>query len=83
MPEETAATLRERIIHYMRKNEAGGSDWFPTWWFKFHVSGARDTPEIRRELERMKREGLVESDHSQSNNTKWRLTKYKPDGVTP
>ena len=74
MPEEIATTLRERIIQYMRKNETGGSGWFPTWWFKFHVSGARDTPEIRRELERMKRDGLVETDHSQSNTTKWKLT---------
>ena len=82
MPEETAATLRERIIQYMRKNETGGSGWFPTWWFKFHVSGARDTPEIRRELERMKRDDLLEADHSQSNNTKWKLTEQAPE-VTP
>lgn len=82
MPEEIAATLRERIIQYMRKNEASSSGWFPTWWFKFHVSGARDTPEIRRELERMKRDGLLEGDHSQRNNTKWKLTE-KSDEVTP
>jgi len=82
MPEEIAATLRERIIQYMRKNEKSVRGWFPTWWFKFHVSGARDTPEMRRELERMKREGLVEADHSQSKNTKWKLTE-KPSEVTP
>jgi hypothetical protein len=82
MPEEIAATLRERIIQYMRKNEKSVRGWFPTWWFKFHVSGARDTPEIRRELERMRRDGLVEADHSQSNNTKWKLTE-KPSEVTP
>lgn len=76
-------SLRQRITTYM--SGAGGSldNWFCTWWFKFHVSGASGTPEIRRELESMKRDGLVESDHSQSNNTMWRLTKYKPDEVTP
>jgi hypothetical protein len=30
----------------------------------------------------MKREGLVEADHSQSNNTKWKLVE-KPNEVTP
>ena len=82
MPEEIAATLRERIIRYMQKNENSVRGWFPTWWFKFHVSGALDTPEIRRELERMTREGLVEADHSQSNNTKWKQVE-KLNEMTP
>ncbi|WP_448649270.1 hypothetical protein [Pseudomonas corrugata] len=76
-------SLRERITTYMSGAIDPRNDWFCTWWFKFHVSGARDTPEIRRELERMERDGLVESDRSQRNNTKWRLIKGKADGVTP
>jgi hypothetical protein len=78
MPEQK---LRNRIINYMR-GVPGAHGWFCTWWFKFHVSGARDTPEIRRELERMERDGLVESDRSQSNNTKWKLTQRASE-VTP
>lgn len=74
MPEENADSLRGRIIKYMSVS-IDPQDWFCTWWFKFHVSGARDTPEIRRELERMERDGLVESDRGQRNNTKWRLIK--------
>lgn len=83
MPEENDSTLRQRITTYMSGTGGTRDNWFCTWWFKFHVSGASDTPEIRRELERMEREDLVESDRSQSNNTKWRLTKYKPEEVTP
>ena len=76
-------SLRERITTYMSQYNDPRESWFCTWWFKFHVSGASGTPEIRRELERMEREGLVESDRTQTNNTKWRLTKYKPDEVAP
>jgi hypothetical protein len=63
---------------------AGGSrdNWFCTWWFRFHIEPFT-TKQVRRELECMKRNGLVESDHSQSNNTKWRLTKYKPEEEKP
>ncbi|SFX16496.1 hypothetical protein SAMN03159390_00586 [Pseudomonas sp. NFACC49-2] len=78
MPEENESTLRQRITTYM-SGDGGTRDWFCTWWFKFHVSGARDTPEIRRELERMERDGLVESDRSQRNNTKWRLVKQSAE----
>lgn len=75
-------TLRQRIIIYMSGPDGTRDNWFCTWWFRFHIEPFT-TKQIRRELELMKREGLVESDHSQSNNTKWRLTKYKPDGVKP
>lgn len=71
----TEKTLREKITDYIRAKEKSAcrDRWFPTWWFKFHVSGVRDTPEIRRELQRMKRDGLLESNHEQANNTLWRL----------
>lgn len=82
MPQESESNLRQRITTYMSGVNGSRDNWFCTWWFKFHVSGARDTKEIRRELERMERDGMVESDHYQINNTKWRLTKYKPEEVT-
>ena len=65
--------LREKILAYMRQEKPNSRGEFCTWWFKFHVSGARDTKEIHRELESMERDGLVTSDHGQRNNTKWRL----------
>ncbi|WP_342624973.1 hypothetical protein [Pseudomonas alkylphenolica] len=68
-------TLREKIIDYMQQREQSTRAWFCTWWFTFHVAGVSGTPEIRRELERMQRDGLVESDREQTNNTKWRLIK--------
>ncbi|MNJ37881.1 hypothetical protein D3C77_327170 [compost metagenome] len=77
-----AKTLREKVISYMQQREQNVGGWFCTWWFKFHVSGASGTPEIRRELERMEKEGLVESDRSQSNNTKWRRIKA-PEELQP
>ena len=44
-----------------------------TWWFKFHID--EDTRVIRRELERMKRDGIVfRTDQSTNNNTQWALT---------
>ena len=76
MPEESESTLRERITTYM-SGVQGSRGWFCTWWFRFHIEPFT-TRQIRRELESMKRDGLVESDHSQSNNTKWKLV-----GVTP
>ena len=70
--------LRSDILAYMKRETDkydsayyGRKCQMPTWWFKFHLSS--DTKTIRRELERMEQEGLVESDHSQSNNTKWSL----------
>ena len=72
--------LRERIIHYM-SGVPGARGWFCTWWYRFHIEPFT-TKQIRRELESMKRDGLVESDHSQSNNTKWKLTQQAAE-VTP
>jgi hypothetical protein len=69
-------SLREAILQYMRKGTPP-QIWFPTWWFRFHIEPFT-TKQIRRELELMKREGLVESDHSQSNNTKWKLVEVTP-----
>ncbi|MNR54740.1 hypothetical protein D3C85_1749750 [compost metagenome] len=76
--------LREAIVSYMERKTAehlaSTSACRPveicTWWLKFHVDS--DTKAIRRELEKMEREGLVTSDRSQSNNTKWRLTAKEP-----
>jgi hypothetical protein len=75
-------SLRERITTYMSGVQGSKDNWFCTWWFRFHIAPFT-TKQVRRELESMKRDGLVESDHSQSNNTKWRLTKYTPKGVAP
>ncbi|QXH44231.1 hypothetical protein KSS93_15130 [Pseudomonas xanthosomatis] len=72
--------LRGRIIQYMQGHERRVGGWFPTWWFKHHVEAEDGTREIRRELERMERDGVVESDHEQVNNTKWRLTCTCPSG---
>lgn len=66
-------TLRERITAYMAGRSQFDGVWFCTWWFRFHVEPF-DTKTIRAELVKMEREGLVASDHSQSNNTKWALT---------
>lgn len=70
--------IREDILAYMRKETAkhakdwpGRECWLCTWWFKFHIE--HKTPAVRRELERMEKEGLVTSDRQQSNNTKWKL----------
>ncbi|MGY2209933.1 hypothetical protein [Pseudomonas pergaminensis] len=77
MPEESKSSLRQRITTYV--SGVGGSlgNWFCTWWFRFHIEPFT-TKQIRRELELMTREGLVESDHSQSNNTKWKLVEVAP-----
>lgn len=70
-----ADSLRDKIIAYMRQKERSTRGEFCTWWFKFHIDS--DTKTIRRELERMEREGLVTSDRSHSNNTKWRLAGHE------
>lgn len=44
-----------------------------TWWFKLHIDCT--TAEARSELNRMQKDGLVTSDKSQRNNTKWLLVK--------
>ena len=69
--------LRAAIIAEMdRAKEAGEMPFgYCTWWFKFKLI-AWTTPTIRKELERMEREGIVTADRSQRNNTKWRLVEY-------
>jgi hypothetical protein len=42
-----------------------------TWWFKNNIGVS--TREVRRELEKMEKDGLVTADRSQRNNTKWSL----------
>lgn len=70
--------LRDRIVDYMVKcNAQGAGNIFCTWWFRFDVT-PYTTKQIRRELEKMRGEGLVTSDHSQRNNTKWSLV--NPNG---
>lgn len=66
-------TLREKILDYIRRCRLQGGNVFCTWWFRFDVM-PHTTKEIRRELGRMEKEGLVISDRSQRNNTKWSLT---------
>lgn len=78
MPEEN---LRQRITAYMSGPGGSRGGWFCTWWYRFHIEPFT-TKQVRRELERMERDGLLESDHSQSNNTKWKLVE-KPSEVTP
>ena len=78
MPEEN---LRQRITAYMSGPGGSRGGWFCTWWFRFHIEPFT-TKQVRRELERMERDGLIESDHSQSNNTKWKLVQ-QPTEVTP
>lgn len=65
-------SVRDSIVRYMKENQAARRDgYFSTWWFKFEIPF--ETKTIRAELEKMESQGLVESDRSQSNNTKWRL----------
>lgn len=79
------AELRGLIIAEMkrrRESDAEKYTWiykntgkaheYCTWWFKFKVPFT--TKVIRAELERMERDGLVTSDRSESNNTRWMLT---------
>ena len=71
--------LREDITAYMRKQSMSSGGWFCTWWYRHHIDhGALGTRAIRKELERMEKAGLVRSDHSQMNNTKWQLTEVTP-----
>lgn len=63
--------MREEIIEYMSNSKLSCRGWFHTWRFRFHMP--YETKQIRRELEKMEREGLVTSDHDQSNNTGWAL----------
>lgn len=62
-------TIRNAVLDYMSENRPVG--FMPTRVFKHHIP--YETSEIRAELERLEEEGVVESDHSQANNTMWRL----------
>lgn len=83
--------LRSAIIAEMKRKKAkdrqrwekhgeDAVDWHErtwghcTWWFKFKIP--KPTAVIRRELDRMERDGLVMADRSSSNNTKWRLVDH-------
>ena len=44
-----------------------------TWWFRFYVNCT--TKQARNELNKMEKEGIVTSDKTQKNNTKWLLVK--------
>jgi hypothetical protein len=77
-------SLRKLIVEEMRRNQKesearfgaafGNGYIYPycTWWFKFKIP--EKTGVIRRELERMEKDGLVCADRSYSNNTRWTLT---------
>lgn len=67
-------TLRQQILDYMAEKQAYSARMSVcTWWFKFHID-EKNTGLIRRELNRLEKEGVVKSDRSQSNNTQWWLT---------
>ena len=84
-------TLREDIIAEMQRYENKmigdlGNTYYRkryaaycTWWFKkrFKIP----TAQVRTELVRMEKEGLVTADRSQSNNTKWLLVDPAADRV--
>lgn len=76
--------LRQAIVTEMKSHElkqrdrfvASGASrlWYGqycTWWFRHHIPFT--TKEVRRELFKMEREGLVTADRGQSNNTRWLL----------
>ena len=81
--------LREAIIAEMNREKAerlkcgdvSDKAWpekswgYCTWWFKFKIP--LPTKVIRKELERMERDGLVTADRSRSNNTLWKLVDLK------
>jgi hemin uptake protein HemP len=67
--------MREEIIEYMSDDKRSSRGWFATWWFKFHIKGHADSKAIRRELDKMERDGIVRSDRRMSNNTLWQLVK--------
>lgn len=82
----TDAVLRAAIIEEMKSRRAKSSSQFGTediakwpdrfsyctWWFKSAIK--RPTREIRRELDRMERDGVIRRGlESTSNNTHWVL----------
>ena len=69
--------LRGLIISEMKRSR---EEWkgrgvdrpdYCTWWFKFEIN--LTTAEIRKELVKMEKEGLVTGNRAESNNTKWTL----------
>lgn len=72
--EEIISTMREFKEHQRR---VFGEMYHPrysahcTWWFKSRINYS--TAEVRRELLRMEKDGIVTADRRQSNNTKWIL----------
>lgn len=74
-------TLRQEIIAEMRRYELqsrdisgrhiGFGDYY-TWWFRHYIPCCT-TAQIRRELIKMEREGLVTAFRDVINSTRWRL----------
>ncbi|MFZ6655916.1 hypothetical protein [Undibacterium sp. TJN19] len=81
--EESKVSLRELVVAEMQRHEKMRQRDYPgtfyrerdamycTWWFKERIKFS--TIQVRAELLKMKKEGLVTADISQSNNTKWLL----------
>tara|TARA_R110000851_G_scaffold33443_4_gene89191 strand:+ start:2052 stop:2270 length:219 start_codon:yes stop_codon:yes gene_type:complete len=69
--------LRGLIISEMKRsreewrNSGVDRSSYCTWWFKFEIN--LTTTEIRKELMKMEKEGLVTANRAESNNTKWTL----------
>jgi len=71
-PELRAAIIAEMKRERDKCQEALWSTHeYCTWWFKFAIP--YETRAIRKELERMERDGLVAANRRLSNNTRWRL----------
>jgi hypothetical protein len=66
--------LRQKIVAYMSVRDLSTKSWFCTWWFKYHLDGFHVTKVIRKELNDMEKEGIVEVNRDQKNNHMWRLT---------
>lgn len=71
--------ITEELMCYAKKQAAFFGAYYAdksvfsycTWWFR-HKTGVT-TCEVRRELRKMEKDGLVTADRSQRNNTKWSL----------
>lgn len=67
-------SLREQITAYLQNPKYAVRGWYCTWWIRHYIeSGAVGTRAIRKELDKMLKDGLVVADHSQSNNTMWQM----------
>ena len=71
--------LRAAIVSEINRAKAAHEMPFGycTWWFKLRIPFS--TKEVRQELKRMERDGIVTADRSQSNNTKWKLVEASDD----